>query len=221
MRNADSNQEHDGTPRVRRCGYCGEPLLAQRRGAKFCSREHKELARQRRQRAGERLTTLRGRHPFPDPPDLREHSDELDLGPDEQDDEQGIVGGDPGRYDPEGAWVQRMAYADAIDAIQQRYERLLAPYREVMKRNIGVKPVAVARLEAARDLEISELTRQHQKQEALERAAHMAPQRAATAHERAVERGAARALQSDLGRGRHLRDDPANVGRATRDIAIW
>ena len=63
-----------------------------------------------------------------------------------------------------------MAYTEAVDVIQARYERLLAPYRETMKRNQGVKPTVAAKLEQARDAEIRGLTLAHQKAEALAQA---------------------------------------------------
>lgn len=66
MRNDQGSPEYSETLPVPRCGYCGEPLLTQRRGAKWCSREHKELAREARKRAGDRLTRLRRNHPFAD-----------------------------------------------------------------------------------------------------------------------------------------------------------
>lgn len=147
----------------------------------------------------------------------------FDLLHDHQADETSIVAGDSAA-DP---WEQRnearaarMAHADAVEQIQAKYERLLAPYRETMKRNPGVKPVVVARLEQSRDVEIQELTRARQVTQAAEWAARTAPQRVASAHERAMEKAAARTFAMDLGGGRHLRDEPADVGRATSDIAI-
>jgi hypothetical protein len=108
MRNEPGDQDYSETPPVSRCGHCGEPLLSKRRRARYCSREHKELAREARKRASDRLTTLRRNHPFADvslaelhaqsrPPrpdidaghvdaDLIKFSDEYDE--DHQDDEQ-------------------------------------------------------------------------------------------------------------------------------------
>jgi hypothetical protein len=66
MRNAEGDPEYTEHPPVRRCGHCGEPLLTQRKRARYCSREHKELAREARKRASDRLTTLRKNHPLGD-----------------------------------------------------------------------------------------------------------------------------------------------------------
>jgi hypothetical protein len=154
--------------------------------------------------------------------ELLEHTDYFDIGiygHNHQDDEQGIHSGDsaPDPWQQRNeAWAAQMAHTEAVEQIRARYERLLAPYRETMKRNVGVKPVAVARLEQVRDAEIQELTRARQQAQAAEWAGRDRQGRIATAHERQLERAAARSFAIDLGRGRHLRDDP---GRATQDIA--
>jgi hypothetical protein len=97
MRNEPGEQDYSETPPVRRCGHCGEPMLSQRKRARYCGRRCKELAREARKRASERLTTLRRNHPFADvslaelherarPPqhragdDLLEYSDRYDAG---------------------------------------------------------------------------------------------------------------------------------------------
>jgi len=225
VRNANTNQEYSPAPPTRRCGYCGAPLLAQRKGARFCSREHKELARQRRQRAGERLTRLRAAHPFPEDADLRDFSDEFDLDDVErQDDEQGIVAGDSAP-DPwqerNDEFAARQEFAAAIDAVNADYARRARPHLERQKRNPGRLLPELAELQRERDWRISELQRAHWKAEAYARAVREQPGRVATAHERQVERAAARSFAMDLGRGRHLRDDPADVGRATSDVFMF
>jgi hypothetical protein len=157
-----------------------------------------------------------------------EFSDEFDLlheAPDNhQDDETGIVAGDtapdPWQQRAE-AFHQRMALTEASDQIMAKYEAQLRPYREAVKRNPGVKPVAMGRLEQARDEEIRELTREHHLAEAYRMAEQDRPGRMATAHERAIEKAAARSFAMDLGRGRHLRDDPADAGRDVHDAWVW
>jgi hypothetical protein len=228
VRNDDNGQEHTEAPPVRRCGYCGEPLLHQRRGAKFCSREHKELARQRRQRAGEALTRLRGRHPLADSADLREFSDEIDLDDQDedghQDEDQGIVAGDSAP-DPwaerNAAFRERMQITEAAEEIRARYEHLLEPFRQSLKRNPGVRPVAMARLEQERDEKIRELRIRQQRAEALETAARMAPQRAVQAAERQLEQAALHAFGRDLPGGSRRYQAPQWSGRPTDDIAVW
>lgn len=153
-----------------------------------------------------------------------EFSDEFDLLHEHQDDDQGIVAGDtaPDPWQQRNeSWEAQMAHAGAVEQIQARYERRLAPYQESMKRNPGVKPTAMARLEQARDAEIRELTRSRDKAEALERAARMAPQRAVQAAERQLEQAALNAFGRDLpGGSRRYRAEEFH-GRGTRDIAVW
>ena len=110
MRNDQGGEEYAEHPPVRRCGHCGAPLLSQRRRAKYCDRRCKELAREARKRASDRLITLRGNHPFADvslaelhdkagPPDWRDDPrnfsdygdlpDDFDLAAEIDDEHQG------------------------------------------------------------------------------------------------------------------------------------
>jgi hypothetical protein len=143
MRNDQGDQEDPEHPHVARCGHCGKPLLNRRKRAKYCSREHKELARAARKRASDRLTALRRKHPFADatltelheqarrpdhwrddPRNFSDYGDvpgDLDHDDDQgQDDERGIVAGSaPGpREDQDAAWRDRMEFADAVEAIR-------------------------------------------------------------------------------------------------------
>jgi hypothetical protein len=159
--------------------------------------------------------------------ELLEHTDFYDVGIYEQqnqDDDRGIVAADHA-HDPwaerNEAFHERMALTEAVEAVAARYEVLLEPYRASMKRNIGVKPPAVSRLEAARDAEIRELTRSRDKAEALERAARMAPQRAVQADERRLEQAALNAFGRDLPGGSRRYRPPEWTGRPTDDIARW
>jgi hypothetical protein len=144
---------------------------------------------------------------------------------DHQDEEAGIYADtNPGRhdvYDPDKACHERMQVTQAIDRIWAEYESLLHPYQAALRRNPGVKPAAMARLEQKRDARIAELSREHHLAEAYRMAERDRPGRIASAYERQLERAAARSFAMDLGRGRHLRDDPADAGRATDDIARW
>lgn len=226
MRNGDSDQKYSESPRTRCCGHCGEALLTQRKHARYCDRRCKELARGARKRAGERLTTLRARHPFADRADLPEFSDEFDIiGLDDEDqdddDDAGIIGGGHLGYDPDAAWRERMAYTDAEEAVKARYESQLRPYRDALRRNQGVKPVAMARLEAARDAEIRGLTYAHQKAEAMAWAAREAPHRAVQAAERQLEYAALNALGAQLPGGSRRYHVDEFHGRDTTDIATW
>jgi hypothetical protein len=129
-----------------------------------------------------------------------EHTDYRDVGgreQDHQDDETGIIAVDsaPDPWQRNRAWAERQEFANAVEQIQSRYERLLAPHRLTMKRNLGVKPPAVARLEAARDAEIRELTRAHQKAAAMAMAARNPTQRAVQAAERQMEQAAFNAFR--------------------------
>lgn len=217
---------------------CGRAIPSRKRkDARWCSRSCESKARRaaarkaRFEAAAELLPTesqveLHDRTGRPDHwDDLEtEFSDEFDLLHEAQDDEAGIVAADT-EPDPwrerHDAWEARMAHIEAVEAIQARYERVLAPYRETMRRNPSVKPVAVARLEQARDEEIRELTHAHQKVEALETAARMAPQRAVQAAERQLVQAALNAFGRDLMGGSRRYQPPEWTGRPTDDIAVW
>jgi hypothetical protein len=216
---------------VRPCEYCGKSVPDRRKDARYCSTSHRVMASRRRKRQAEIRESLvaRGGQEFTDQsrPDHwddseTEFSDEFDLLHEAQDDETGIVAGD--RPDPweerNAAWAARQAFGEAIDRIKAEYEHL-EPYQQTLRRNQGVKPAAMVRIEQERDARIGELTRAHQLADALDQAERNRPYRQASAHERQVERAAARALAIDLGRGRHLRDEPADAGRDVHDAWIW
>lgn len=64
----DQDTEHHEyleTPLTPRCGWCGQPLLGQRAGAKYCDRAHKNSARRTRKARNEQVATLRDKHPLP------------------------------------------------------------------------------------------------------------------------------------------------------------
>jgi hypothetical protein len=159
--------------------------------------------------------------------DLIEHTDFHDVGVYEhehQDDEAGIVAGDsaPDPWQERNEWfAAEQALSDAIDAVQKDFDRKARPFIEQQRRNQGIKLPQLAALERERHARIRHLEREHYLADAHRQAARDRPRRIATAHERQVERAAARALAMDLGRGRFLRDEPADVGRPTSDIAIW
>jgi hypothetical protein len=232
MRNGQHDLKYSGTPPVRRCGHCGEPLISQRRRAKYCSREHKELAREARKRASGRLTRLHGNHPFADASlaelhehasapqhwaeagpvdgDLPEFSDYHDVGVyEDQDDEDGQ------------SWNVAYRVQQAVQQIEGEYRELARPLLAQQKRNPGVRLPALVQIEAECEQKINALLRKHQRAQALERAARLAPQRVATAHERELEQAAARAFAQDLGRGRFLRADPEPAGRDVYSAWLW
>ena len=193
---------------ARPCEYCGKPIPSRRKDARYCSTSHRVMASRRRKRQAQIRESLvaRGGQEFTDQrrPDhwddpATEFSDEFDLLHDHQDDDQGVYSGDsaPDPWEQRNeAWAERMAHTEAVERVEARYERRLAPYRDSMKRNLGVKPTAMARLEQARDAEIRELTRSRDKAEALERAARMAPQRAVQAAERQLGAGRTERLRA-------------------------
>jgi hypothetical protein len=162
-------------------------------------------------------------------PDLSLYSDAYDVGvyennqDDDDLDDAGIVTGgayaDP--YDPDTAWQAQRQLAEAVERIEAEAERQLRPYREALRRNPGVKPLAATRIEQARDAEIRGLTRAHQHAEALARAAREAPHRAVQAAERQAEYAALNAFGAQLpGRSRR-HQEPDWSGRHTDDIAAW
>lgn len=227
MRNDQSGREDPEHPRVARCGHCGQPLLNRRKRAKYCSREHKELARAARKRASDRLTRLRANHPFADLPDLPEFRDLDGIAPyddddDQTDDERGIFTAGAGPdHDPDSAFREQMLLAETIGRIESDYERRARPYTEQQRRNPGVVRPELAALMRERDARIADLTRAQQRARALEWATREAPQRAVQAAERQTEQAALRALSRDLpGRSRWY-EQPRRPGRGTADIGIW
>jgi hypothetical protein len=156
-----------------------------------------------------------------------EFSDFHDVGVYEdghQDDEAGIYGGDSAP-DPwaarDKAFAAHTALAEAIERINADFGRRARLYVEQQKRNPGPVRPELAALMSERDSKVRELTRAHQRAQALEWATRDRPGRIASAHERQVERAAAHAFARDLGRGRFLRDEPADAGRDVRDAWIW
>lgn len=225
MRNDSGGQKHPETPLTRRCGYCGDPLFSQRKGAKYCSRDHKELARAARKRASDRLTTLRGRHPLA-ALGLREFGDGTGaFGADDEGpgDETGIYedsAPDPGRESDE-RYRRNLAFSAAVAAIDAEYEARAQKYAQLQKRNPGPLRPELAALARERDRKVQELTRAHQHAEALEWAARDQPLNLVSAQERADGQAAARAFAADLGRGRYLPSGPGQAGRPTQVIAVW
>lgn len=242
MRNGHSSQEYSETPPVRRCEHCGEPLLTQRRGAKWCSREHKELAREARKRASDRVARLRKNHPFADAarfgepdhwadmeagridPELQEFSDFNNVSVYEDQDD-GIHAVDHRAPDPweerNAAFNEQTRLTAAIERIEAEYSERARPYIDQLRHNPGVRPTGPVRLEQECADKIAALEKPHQLAQALEWSAQSAPQRQVTAHERAVEQAAARAFGMDLGRGRFLRADPEPAGRDVHQKWIW
>lgn len=166
-------------------------------------------------------------------PDLSLYSDAYDVGvyendqdddDQDEDDETGIVvgGSAPDPFEERNkAWAERQAFANAINAVQEDFDRKAGKYIEQQKRNAGTIRPELAALTRERDNRIAELTREHHLAQAYEWAAKDRPGRLVTAHERAVEQAAARSFAMDLGRGRFLRSDPADAGRDVHDAWIW
>jgi uncharacterized Zn finger protein (UPF0148 family) len=230
VRNDDHTEDYPQEPPTRCCGHCGTPLFSKRRGARYCDRRCKELAREARKRASQRLTVLRRKHPLANASlnDLYEQSrwapghvddDESKLENYEFDDHVDDGPGIPWKTD-DATFNDRMALAAAIEAITAKYDLLLRPYRDQVRRNTGVKPVAMARLEAARDGAIRDLIRKHDRALDLEHAARDEPRMIARAAGRQLEQAALAALARDLP-GRSRRYEVAQPGRDTRDIAAW
>jgi hypothetical protein len=133
------------------------------------------------------------------------------------DDDVGAPPDEPGDV----AWSEVYKAEQAIETIRQKYRELARPYLQQVKRNPGVRPAQLVALEIECQKKTDAILKARDRAQALERAARLAPRRLASAHERQMESAAARAFAIDLGRGRFLRDDRADVGRATEDIAIW
>ena len=226
--------QHDGRRKPAQARFCSTTCASRAKKANYRKRKRRGLFAARHPEEAELLestdsTSLAelheraGRPAHWDDPET-EFSDEFDLPHEHQDDDQGIYSGDsaPDPWQTRNeAFAAQQALTDAVEQVRARYERLLAPYRETMRRNIGVKPVAMARLEQQRDAEIRDLERNQQRAEALDHAARMAPHRAAQAAERQQEQAALNAFSRDLMGGSRRYQPPEWNGRATGDIAVW
>jgi hypothetical protein len=152
--------------------------------------------------------------------ELLEFSDYHDVAVYEQDDGQQV-----GLVVADSPWRERIKAAEnlraAIDGINAEYDRGAEKYIAQQRRNPGRVQPELATLLHGRDTDIRELTRAHQRAEALAWGARRQPVARVSAHERRVEQAAAWAFARDLGRSRFLRADPGQVGRDTQDIAIW
>jgi hypothetical protein len=134
-------------------------------------------------------------------------------------DEFGYVDGlvdEPGEVSFSDAYT----FQTTIEKIKEHYAGLLEPYRDQLKRNPGVRPVAMARLEQQRDAEIRELTRKHHYAAALDRAVQREPGRVARAQERQDEQRNMASFANDLGRGGRYRASEFH-GRETADAFLF
>ena len=211
---------------MRRCGHCGEPLLTQRSNAVFCSREHKEAARQSRKRRSDRVARLRGKYPHADAA-LADAGD-VDLGPmadTSDDDDAGSFEGGYRAPDPwearNAAFNDQMALMEAIERIEADFDRRARPYLDQQRRNPGPLRPELAALARERDAEILELTGNARHAAELERAARLAPQRQATAQERQVQRSVVDDLCKDLRRHHFVRAEPEPAGRDVWSTWNW
>jgi hypothetical protein len=205
--------EHTEAP-TPSCARCGEPFWPEQAGQKYCSIRCREAAKKRRQRyrrdRGELLvpggTTL---------PDVHDGQDD-EAGLTYADDDQADTG-----YDPDASFHARMQFTEAIDAIRARYDHRIQPYLAQLRRNPGVRPPELVRLEQECDQEIVLVARAHEHARALDYATRNEFRRMVLAADRQRERAALHALASDLpGRSRRY-TAPSPEGRATGDIWNW
>lgn len=226
MGNADEADECDEAAPTPRCGYCGEPMLDQRKGAVYCDRRCKELAREKRKRDRARVDALREKYPVADlsleelharatpPRHVNEDQDDEDnqFYPHE---DQGDAADGP------GAWSDIWRLQEAIERVHWRYERRMQPYLVQMKRNPGVRPTDLVALERERDDEIAEMIRAHDHASQIGRARLHEARRINEAHERQRECAALAAMAQDLPGGSRRYEAPYASGRATHDIWRW
>lgn len=211
-------QQNSPTPR---CGRCGDPFWPEQAGQKYCSTRCRETARKRRQRSrtdreqllvprGTTLTELYTRAAPPRPAVADDgHSDEV------QADERVYADDGP------GTWSDAWRLNEAVEAIRARYDRLAQPYLQQLKRNPGVRPPALVRLEQQCDDEIRALIRAHEHAADTDRAYRNEAKRLNEAHERQMEQRALEALASDLPGGSRRYQPPEHHGRPTHTVWDW
>lgn len=225
MGNADEDQEHDEAPLTPRCGYCGTPMFGQRKGAIYCDRRCKELAREKRKRDQARVTELRQKYPVADLSLQELYARATPPRPvvnEDQGDEDGAHYTDEDQADEgAGAWSDAWRLNEALEAIQARYEALAAPYRAQVKRNPGVRPIGLVRLERERDQRTARMIRAYEQAADIDRARRSAPKRINEARERQIERAALAALAQDLPGGSRRYRAQEYHGRSTDDIWHW
>jgi hypothetical protein len=222
MRNGQGAVEYAETPPVRRCGHCGAPLVSQRKRARYCDRRCKELAREARKRAGDRLTTLREKHPLADAT-LAELHERARPGLVQGDEEPAEVipdefGMTDGLLDDEtnASWTMRLKLEAETNTIRARYASEIARWTAIYRRNPGPAP-KLTEITRKMQAETREVERRYYLQEAYELAA--ADQASGRAQARAHERS--RELRNMEGFGRDLRGaryEPVQVSKPTSDI---
>ena len=225
MRNGQGAVEYVETPPVRRCGHCGTPLISQRKRARYCDRRCKELAREARKRAGDRLAALREKHPLADAslaelhdrarPGLVQGDEDFVVPAEVQADEFGMTDGllDD---EPNASWAMRLELEAETNAIRARYAAEIDKWTAVYKRNPGPAP-RLTEIQRQMHAEIAEVERRYYMAEALELAA--ADQASGRAQARAQERHKTLVNMNDFGRDiRGSRFEPVRVSKPTSDI---
>ena len=225
MRNGQGAVEYAETPPVRRCGHCGTPLISQRKRARYCDRRCKELAREARKRAGDRLAALREKHPLADAtlaelherarPGLVQGDEDFVVPAEVIPDEFGMTDGllDD---EPNAAWSMRLKLEAETTAIRARYAAEIQHWQSVYRRNPGPAP-KLTEITRKMQAEIREVERRYYLQEARELAA--ADHASGRAQARAQERQRELVNMRDFGRDiRGARFEPVQVSRPTSDI---
>ncbi|MGH3275470.1 MAG: hypothetical protein ACRDNZ_14255 [Streptosporangiaceae bacterium] len=215
-------------PDTARCEWCSAPLIGVRRGSAYCSRAHKNSARRARKRSREQVDTLRGRYPLADASLSEQYERAREaratrdvIEPDEiYVDEFGYTDGllaEPADDPGDVAWSDAYKVQMAVQKIENHYRELARPYLDQLRRNPGVRPLGLVKLEADCADRIDTIMKSHQRAAALERAVRQAPVRQARAQERQNGIMAMAGFAADLPGG-HRRYQRADAGRATEDV---
>lgn len=203
-------------------------MLGQRRGAVYCGRRCKELAREKRRRGLTRVTDLRAKYPDVARTLAELHDRATPPVPrtDTSDVDDDVYGVDDDPYPDEagqGTSVRSAAWRlhEAEERIRARYQHLAQPYLTQLTRNPGVRPQGLVELERQRDAEIRALHREHDHQADLDQARRNEPRRITEAHTRQQAQAALAELAQDLPGLSNRYAHSEWMGRATGDIWRW
>ena len=120
--------------------------------------------------------------------------------------------------DSDQRWNDEYTLQAQIEQISDAYRRRAEPYLQQLRRNPGVRPAQLVKLEIEWRQRIDGILASHERAKAYERAARNEPGRIARAHERQDGIQSMAAFSRDLGRGARYQAPAEPSSRATTDV---